>query len=237
MRAFHLRFNKTLFSRIDNIEYMEVFMIVLLIVSVLFLIVFIPFAIKRKREQLSGEYGERKISEYIDELKREHELVINNYLASRNRSGSSSIQIDHIFISHKGVFVIETKDYRGRIYGDIKQNYWTQVLSYGKVKNKLYNPIKQNETHVSYVERIIGEKLPVYNIVIFLKADLSRTTNSYGILFSPNAFVYWYRDLPDNRLSDSKIAQVHSILLNEMNNSPITKEQHIDNVRRMHGNN
>ena len=49
-------------------------------------------------------------------------------------------QIDHIVINSEGVFVIETKNYAGRIYGNDNQLEWTQVLVYGKVKNKLkYN--------------------------------------------------------------------------------------------------
>ena len=141
--------------------------IILSILFVLLLVVFAIFAAKRRAERLSGKYGERKVSNFIDELKRDGELLINDYLASRNSQGTHSIQIDHIFISHKGIFVIETKDYRGRIYGDRYQKNWTQVLAYGGVKNRLYNPIMQNETHVHYVKNIIGDRFPIHNVVIF----------------------------------------------------------------------
>lgn len=211
-------------------------MIVSIILLILLIVVLLPFAIARKRERLSGEYGERKVSEFIEDLKVDGEILINNYLASRNRKGTDSIQIDHIFISHKGIFVIETKDYRGRIYGDRYQNSWTQTIGYKRIqKNKLYNPIKQNETHTNYVERIVGQRVPFYNIVIFLKADISRVTNSSGVLFDPHSFASWYRSLENNRLSDSMINQINSILINEMNSHPITKEEHINNIHRRHG--
>ena len=185
---------------------------------------------------MSGEYGERKVYEFIEDLKADGEIIINNYLASRNSKGTSSIQIDHIFISHKGVFVIETKDYRGRIYGDRYQNSWTQTIGYKRIqKNKLYNPIRQNETHTRYVERIVCRRVPFYNIVIFLKADISRVSNSSDILFDPYSFASWYRHLHNGCLSDSMINQINSRLVDEMNNHPITKEEHINNIHRRHG--
>lgn len=215
---------------------MDTFMTVFIVFLVIFVIVLLPFAIKRRGERLSGEYGERKVSEFIEDLKEEGEILINNYLASRNRKGTDSIQIDHIFISHKGVFVIETKDYRGRIYGDKYQNTWTQTIGYKRIqKNKLYNPIKQNDTHTRYVQRIVGGYAPFYNVVIFLKADISRVSNSSDVLFDPYSFANWYRHLQNNCLSDSMINHINSVLLDEMNTHPITKEEHISNIHRRHG--
>ena len=207
-----------------------------LIVTVIVLIVLIPFAVTRKRERLSGEYGERKVSEFIKNLKADGEIIINNYLARRNSKGTESIQIDHIFISHKGVFVIETKDYRGRIYGDRYQNSWTQTIGHKRIrKNKLYNPIKQNETHTRYVKKLVGGTSSFYNIVIFLKADISRVSNSSDVLFDPYSFSSWYRHLQNNCLSDSIINKIYSALMDEMKNNPITKEEHINNIHKRHG--
>jgi hypothetical protein len=44
------------------------------------------------------------------------------------------------------VFVIETKDYKGWIFGDARQAKWTQVLF--KYKFRFQNPIVQNLGHV-----------------------------------------------------------------------------------------
>ena len=198
--------------------------------------VLLPFAIARKKEHLSGEAGEKKISNLIDDIKTDGEYLINNYLASRNKNGTDSIQIDHIFISHKGIFVIETKDYRGRIYGNGNHNSWTQTIGYNRIqKNKLYNPIKQNETHVNYVEKIVDEYLPYYNVVIFIRADISRVTNTGGKLFNPDDFYYWYRRLPNNVLGQETLERVRESLNQEMSLRPITKEQHVANIHRRHG--
>ena len=214
---------------------MEVLYIVSIVVFIIFLIIIIPFAIKRKREHLSGQYGERKTSELLSGLQSEDEEIINDYIASRNRKNSSSIQIDHIFISHKGIFVIETKDYRGRIYGSKEQNNWTQVLAYGEVKNKLYNPIKQNETHCQYVGRLLDWKYPIYNVVIFIKADIKRVSGASGFVFDPYSFRSWYKYMSTNpKMTSQAIQTIKQQILSEMNRMQITKEEHIRNVQNRH---
>ena len=82
-----------------------------------------------------GIYGEFKIKCKIGKTKPNIQYVFNNYKVVID--GKSS-QIDHIVVNKNGVFVIETKNYAGRIYGNDNQLEWTQVLAYGKVKNKFY---------------------------------------------------------------------------------------------------
>ena len=204
-------------------------------ILILLIIVLIPFAIVRRRKHLSGEYGERKISQLLNALKQEDEEVIDNYIASKNRNNTASIQIDHIFISHKGIFVIETKDRRGRIYGSRNQNSWTQVLAYGDVKNTFYNPIRQNETHCNYIGRLLDWRFPIYNVVLFVNADISWVSGSQDVLFEPYSFECWYQGIPDNPFMDEQTIQnIKLSLLNEMKRMQITEEEHIRNVRRNH---
>lgn len=79
--------------------------------------------------------------------------VINNLLLYNN---SKSHQIDHIVIRKTGVFVIETKNYSGRIYGQNNQKKWTQVLAYGREKHQFYNPVLQNKSHIYALSKILG---------------------------------------------------------------------------------
>lgn len=44
-------------------------------------------------------------------------------------------------------------------------------MNYGKVKNKLYNPIKQNKTHIYHVSTIIEENLPIISAVVFVQGN------------------------------------------------------------------
>lgn len=44
------------------------------------------------------------------------------------KTDKGSTQIDHIVVSKYGVFAIETKNYRGEIYGDDNREKWTQII-------------------------------------------------------------------------------------------------------------
>ena len=215
---------------------MEALPIAIAVLLGIFFFFLIIVAISRKKRHLSGENGEIKVSKLLNKLKREGEFVINDYLASRNKDGTDSIQIDHIFFSHKGIFVIETKDYGGRIYGSRYQNSWTQSIGYERIqRHLLYNPVKQNETHINYVKHLFKKDLPIYNVVIFLKADISAIKDCSDVLFDKKSFSTWYGFLPNNRLDDLMIRGAYQTLLLEMRNHPISKAEHINNVHRRHG--
>lgn len=62
-------------------------------------------------------------------------------------------QVDHILISRFGVFIIETKDYKGWIFANAKHAHWTQVLFHRKFRFR--NPIHQNYGHLRAVQDIL----------------------------------------------------------------------------------
>ena len=67
-----------------------------------------------------------------------------NHITLKIKDGTT--QIDHILVSRFGVFVIETKDYKGWIFANAMHATWTQVLY--RVRFKFQNPILQNMRHV-----------------------------------------------------------------------------------------
>lgn len=91
-----------------------------------------------------GKYSEKLVNNKIQELPEEY-VVFNDLLFE---SSGYSTQIDHIVVSPYGVFVIETKGYKGWILGGENSEYWTQTIY--KSKHQFYNPIKQNAGHVRF---------------------------------------------------------------------------------------
>lgn len=79
--------------------------------------------------------------------------VFNDYVF---KIGEDTAQIDHIVVNKRGVFVIETKNYSGQIYGAEGQREWVQVLNYGEEKHKIFNPLMQNEGHIKKLKLILG---------------------------------------------------------------------------------
>ncbi|MBO4572509.1 MAG: NERD domain-containing protein [Clostridia bacterium] len=155
------------------------------------------------------------------------QYVINNLIVDNN--GATS-QIDHIVINPRGVFVIETKNYSGEIYGSENQREWTQVLAYGNVKNKLYNPLKQNATHVYNVKKIVGN-LPVYSLVVFAQNNTEHIEAKNVI---PLSSLKSALSSGKSVLSQKQMESAYHLLLN--NKVDISTEQHVENVRKQQWN-
>lgn len=67
-----------------------------------------------------------------------------------------STQIDHVIVSPYGLFVIETKNHKGWVFGDVAGQVWTQVLVGGRAKYTFYNPVRQNEGHMVNLSKQLG---------------------------------------------------------------------------------
>lgn len=100
--------------------------------------------------EIKGWLGERFVSKILSSLRKEEYKVINNVMLKTNRG---TTQIDHIVVSIYGIFVIETKNYKGWITGGEFSDEWTKNM-YGK-KYKFRNPLKQNYGHVKTLEELL----------------------------------------------------------------------------------
>ena len=87
----------------------------------------------------------------------------NVYIPKNN--GETS-EIDVIYVTQKGIFVFESKNYSGWIFGDEDSQYWTVMLP-NKQKNRFYNPIKQNRTHVKWLGAFVGSGIPLFSLIVF----------------------------------------------------------------------
>ena len=122
--------------------------------------------LKIKMPAWKGKYSENLVTGEISELSSEY-MVFNDLLFESN---GRSTQIDHVVVSPYGVFVIETKGYKGWIFGSEDSEYWTQTIY--KSKHQFYNPIKQNEGHVRFLRYLLKNaiEIPFVPIVVFNNA-------------------------------------------------------------------
>ncbi len=132
--------------------------IYLMIISVLILSLIVIMIFRRRKIELNQ--GEIEVNEVLEKIK--GYKLLSNVMIKRE-SGTS--QIDHILIGKKGVFVIETKDYNGKIYGDQYSKYWMQKLN-GR-KNTFYNPIRQNYGHIKALEEMLDRKDIFISLIVF----------------------------------------------------------------------
>lgn len=78
-------------------------------------------------------------------------------------------QVDVVAVTEAGIIVFEVKDYSGWIYGRGNQAKWTKVLNYGKEKYRFYNPIMQNNKHISELKKQLLQfyYIPIYSVIVF----------------------------------------------------------------------
>ncbi len=122
---------------------------------------------------IKGAYGEYQVRRRIASLDSDQYRVINNLLI-KLEDGKTS-QVDHVVISHFGIFVIETKNYSGWITGDERSEYWTQTIF--RSKRRFLNPIWQNHGHIKALKEVLEEfdDLQYIPVVVFSgKAELKR---------------------------------------------------------------
>lgn len=129
------------------------------------------FQSKQKRQsRKSGKEGEREVAKILQLLNAKDYIVLNDVMLL-HRNGVSS-QSDHVILSIFGVFVIETKNYGGTVYGEADNKNWT--VDYETRKFTLYNPIKQNEGHAKAIRNTLGDSINIIPLVAFSdRCDLS----------------------------------------------------------------
>ena len=118
-----------------------------------------------KSSFLKGAEGEKIVSDILETY------PDNWYVFNDMRIGTA--QIDHIVVCPKGVYTIETKNYKGTIYGNAEDRYWTQVIEREYVEEhpyEFYNPTKQGKKHSLELSKYLskyGYKCVVHTIVVF----------------------------------------------------------------------
>ena len=112
-----------------------------------------------------GIYGEYLTYEYLQSTVGYSKTACNLYI---ERDNGYISEIDLVFIHETGIYVIESKNYSGWIYGNKTHQHWTQVLKSGE-KFKFYNPIKQNKTHINALIEVLYSIPYKYfiNLIVF----------------------------------------------------------------------
>ena len=112
-----------------------------------------------------GNLGESKVKKELQKVK-EHYKLINNFTYVNPKTNTSH-QIDHIFIHPHGVFVIETKNYYGTIISETGEAFWLKIIK--NERQIISNPVNQNKTHTSIINRLLEKKYEVISVIVFVR--------------------------------------------------------------------
>lgn len=127
--------------------------------------------------EVVGKEGEDDVSRAIYTAcqydKRYYRILRNVYIPKRNGELS---EIDVLLLHETGVYVFESKNLSGSIYGDADKPHWLRYRKNGE-KDFIPNPIKQNEGHINYLRDFLKQdryKFRVFSMIVFgLNAKLN----------------------------------------------------------------
>lgn len=185
-----------------------------------------------------GEIGEDIIYYDLDHVEGRKAFLPNCYIP---KYSGGTTEIDLIFLHESGVYVIESKNYSGWIFGDEEQEYWTQCLRSARgiaEQNRFYNPLWQNEIHIyALMELLRDDTFPYYSYIVFgndceLK-DVRLTSGNHHVTY----YRYLLQDISENAqqmgryLSDEKMDELYSILVKFTEATDEQKARHIEEIR------
>lgn len=124
-------------------------------------------------ENLKGRYGERRIARRLEGKTFPSGMLgasgplgtcVRNVYAPLPDGAFS--EVDVALVNEKGLFVIESKNYSGWIFGSEAQKMWTQTFPSGR-KERFYNPVRQNAGHIKALRAALGNDVPMFSVVVF----------------------------------------------------------------------
>lgn len=151
------------------------------------------------------------------------------------KSDGTTSEIDVVYISAKGIFVIESKNYSGWIFGNDSQNQWTVCLK-GGVKKRFYNPVMQNRGHIKHLRSYVSDEIPLFSIIAFSeRCELKKVTiDTPGVHVIKRDKLYvtvkriW--DSSPDVLTDSQVDDLHKKLFRLTDTSEAEKQAHIKSI-------
>ena len=177
-----------------------------------------------------GKRGEDYVAALLTSLPDNTYRVINDLML---QSGGHSTQIDHVVVSEYGIFVIETKNYQGWIYGSANNEYWTQNI-YGR-KYQLRNPLWQNEGHIKALRRVLSEFKcpPFFSIVAFSpQADLRLNDHSIPVMYWRD-IVPFINDHKKIQISHTDMISIYfALIAANVSEDKAAQEAHIRSVHQ-----
>ena len=184
-----------------------------------------------------GKEGENEVARELNRLPADEYFVMNDLMVTDARGMTT--QIDHVVVSHFGLFVIETKCYKGWIFANPQNRFWTQSLYAGgrglfacSEKHRFQNPIKQNWRHIYVLsERLKLPRRYFVNVVVFC-GDASFMTAVPENVMGENDVVPYIRSFDKPLFDQDRSVRIFDSVCKLF--SSVTKEQHENHVHMLH---
>ena len=158
--------------------------------------------------------------------KEKYHLIKNVTLPTED----GSTQIDHIIVSIYGIFVVETKNMKGWIFGSPNQKTWTQKIY--KHSSKFQNPLHQNYKHVKTLQSLLGiTDDQIFSLVVFVGESTFKTEMPENVTYR-GGYVRFIKSNTQPVLSESEVNEItNKIETGRLRRSFKTNRDHVKYVK------
>lgn len=169
-----------------------------------------------QHRMIKGWLGEMWVNRGLRQLAPLRYQVFHDLYLPRP-DGKGTTQIDHVVISPHGIFVIETKNMRGWIFGNENERQWTQSI-YRK-KSRFQNPLHQNELHVKALELTLGLPRSSFHNIVFFFGDCTFKTKLPSHVMNRN-LIGFIKGKQEQLLKEAEWRRARDILQTIDKNTP-----------------
>ncbi|BCE01353.1 nuclease-related domain-containing protein [Marinicellulosiphila megalodicopiae] len=213
-----------------------------LIKPFVYFVIFSIFVAVIKSAWFKGKLGEFKVNLLLKLFlnKAQYHLIKNVTLPTFDESGqhSGTTQVDHIVVSAFGVFVIETKHFKGWIFGSEFQKQWTQQIY--KHKSRFQNPLLQNYKHCKTIENLLGldgtdkqdkTKRLIKSLVVFTGSAEFKTELPTNVCYD-SKLIKTIKGFKTQLLDAQQVAKIiEQIESGRLKRGFVTDKQHAEHVK------
>ncbi|MCL2920227.1 nuclease-related domain-containing protein [Shewanella litorisediminis] len=188
-----------------------------------------------KSRWFKGVFGEFLVNRQLVKLCQPSREVDSDYTLVKDvtlPTEDGTTQVDHILVSRFGVFVIETKNMKGWIFGSENQRQWTQKIY--RHSSKFQNPLHQNYKHIKTLESLLGiglEKL--HSVIVFTGDSTFKTEMPHNVTYARGCLRY-IKTFDKVVFSDTEyreiIEQIHEVKLKRGILTDLKHRQHIKSL-------
>ncbi|MHA2863544.1 NERD domain-containing protein [Vibrio harveyi] len=139
-----------------------------------------------KSRWLKGAFGEFLVNRLLSKLPESDYTLIKDVTLP---TGDGTTQVDHIVVSKYGIFVVETKNMKGWIFGSARQKQWTQKIY--RHSSKFQNPLHQNYKHIKALETLLGcSEEHLHSVIVFIGDSTFKTEMPPNVTYARGSIRY-----------------------------------------------
>ncbi|ELE2043590.1 NERD domain-containing protein [Vibrio vulnificus] len=182
-----------------------------------------------KSRWLKGVFGEFLVNRLLSKLPESDYTLLKDVTLP---TSDGTTQVDHIVVSKYGIFVVETKNMKGWIFGSARQKQWTQKIY--RHSSKFQNPLHQNYKHIKALETLLGcSEEHLHSVIVFIGDSTFKTEMPPNITYARGSIRY-IQQFNDIVFSDNDYARLtESINRLKLKRGVITDLKHRKHVKEV----